>query len=570
MKIVIPEYDEKEIQKQAKRLDINIDCLKILNNRNVAEDIMKILFNEDWTKLLPHDSIDGTHKACELIYKYLEDDNATIYIYGDYDNDGIQSTYIAYDCLNYIKKLNNSKCTIDYYIPERNEGYGLNISWCYDIVNNNKNDKPILVITVDNGITKRYEVDYLLMNNVDVVVTDHHCPQEGLIPDCVVIDELLNDNSEHMGLCGAGVIFKVCAHLLNYYYNEEAYALYYLPNVATATISDMMPVTLENSIFVRNGLYLLNDKEYLQYCNSDALKYYTSFRGKRLTPKDIAFEFGPQINSCGRMGNVNVAMNFMKSESNLNNLYKEVVELNDERKNRTKQMVEDIEPYINNDCYINNVIYDVAGGCAGLLANKLTDIYGKPAIVFSDKGDYYSGSARSVDGINLQYILKLLQDEGIVRSFGGHAAACGVCVDKDKIDLFNDSINQVIYDLMNLSDDIDAEEPTIYVDEKIEVKDISMNTIKKYKDILFYNNLELPKFYLENVIIDNVRYSFNNPNNIKFTFKDKTGESEAWSWGYGKTYENLGKPKKVNMVIEIELESFNKQLVINVVYMEAA
>lgn len=570
MKVVIQDTDIKKAEKIAKKLNINLDCALLLQNRGLSNNIIEVIANEEFCNVLPYNTIKNIPEACKKISKYLENDNAIIYIFGDYDNDGIQSTFIAYDCLTVLTDSLDSKCQIKYYIPEREEGYGLNINWCYDIVNNNI-DKDILVITVDNGITKKYEVEYLKMNNIEVVVTDHHCPQEGMIPDCIVVDELLDGNkkSKYMGLCGAGVIFKVCSYLLcDYYEDETDYNLFYLPHVATATISDMVPVTLENSIFVRNGLMMLNEKT----CECfDSFEHYMNFRRyKSLTPKDIAFEFGPQINACGRMGHANTALDFMlaNDKDELIDLYNQVIILNDERKAKTNSLVLDAQSQINNySDFITIIICNEAGGCAGLLANKLMDLYHRPSIVFSEHENSYIGSVRSIEGIDIQAIFKYLKELDIVISFGGHKRACAVEIKKDNFNLFKDTINDIIANSI-ITGATSQEEPIIVVDKQITVNELGLSTLNKYKDILFYNDLSVPRFYLENVIIDGVKESSNNPDNIKFLFKDKTGEVCAWCWRYGNIYKSLGEPKKVNMVLE--LENFKGQVVVNILNMEAA
>lgn len=571
MKIRIPKHNNKDIKHLTEDLNINEECAKVLLNRKLDKNVIEVITNNNFYDSLPNDSIKGISDAAKVIARFLEKDTSHIYIYGDYDNDGIQSTYIAYDCLKVLTESLDSKCQIHYHIPEREEGYGLSAEWCFELVHNDIPNDNILVLTVDNGIAKGYEIDYLQDNNIEVVVTDHHVPQEGLIPNCIVIDELIDDENEYMGLCGAGVIYKLCSYLLvDYYGDDSGYNEYYLPNVMTATISDMVPASLENSIFIRNGLYMLNDKNI--EC-SDSFEYYMQYRGyKKLIPKDIAFEYGPQINACGRMGNANSAMDFLLEDTEIRDMYNKVVNYNDERKDKTKNLVVEAIPNIDESSLVTIIISNNAGGCAGLLANKLMEMYNRPTIVFSEHKDTYSGSARSIEGIDLQTIFKYLQEQNIVVSFGGHSKACGVEVSKDKLDLFKDSMNNIIYTIIQKAQEkaatTEIEEPMYYADRQLNASEISKDTVKEYKDILFYNDLNVPKFYLENINISIDKRSKNNPNNIKFALSDKTGKNTAWCWGFGETYEELGSPKKVNILCELEL--FNGQIVMNIKQMETA
>jgi single-stranded-DNA-specific exonuclease len=568
MKIEISNNNINEIKRLSQELNINSDCANLLLNRGLTEEDMYVVSNDNYYDLLPNDNIKNIPEAAKVIAKYLQNNDAAIYIYGDYDNDGIQSTFITYDCFTVLADLLESTCQIEYHIPERKEGYGLSAEWCYDIVHNDIDNENILVVTVDNGITKKYEVAYLKNNGIETIVTDHHCPQEGMVPDCIVVDEFLDKDNEYMGLCGAGVAFKLCSYLLvDYYKDDTRYNESYLPNVMTATISDMVPVSLENSIFIRNGLQLLNDKD----CEcSDAFEHYMNFRGyKPLIPKDIAFDYGPLINACGRMGEANTAIEFLLQDTDLTDIYNKLVLLNDKRKDKTKDLIIEAIPQIKTSDLANVVISNDAGGCAGLLANKLMEMYNRPTIVFSEHKDTYSGSARSIEGLDLQSIFKYLQDKNIVISYGGHEAACGVEISKENLETFKEEMNRIIYKIiMDSKENKNNIEPTYYADKQLSVKDISYKTINNYKDIMFYNDLTAPKFYLENVTIDNVSPSKNNSNNLKFKFKDNTGTAEAWCWGYGDTYEGLGSPKKVNMLCS--LERFNNFLVIQIDKMEAA
>ena len=574
MKIEIKNNNKNKINEIMSELNTNSDCANVLLNRDLNDQLMYVIGNDDYYDLLPNDSIKNIPEAAKVIDKYLRNDKATIYIYGDYDNDGIQSTFIAYDCLTALaeaikNKYNlKDKCKIEYHVPEREEGYGLSADWCFDIVHNDIDNNNILVITVDNGIAKRYEIDYLQANNIEVIVTDHHCPQEDLIPNCIIVDELLDNDNEYMGICGAGVIYKLCSYLLvDYYGDDSRYNEMYLPNVMTATISDMVPVSLENSIFIRNGLQLLNDKDCI--CSS-SFEHYMNFRGyRKVLPKDIAFEYGPQINACGRMGEANTAIEFLLRDTNLTDIYNQVVILNEERKQKTKDLFIEALPQINENNLVHIIVSNDAGGCAGLLANKIMTEYNRPAIVFTKHKNMYSGSARSIEGLDLQNIFHHLKLQNYITSFGGHESACGVELTEEQFKDFQDIMNSVIYNILLANSNVEVKESPYIIDKILKAKEINNKTLELYKDLLFYGTLNPPKFYIDNVEIDDVIHSTNNENNIKFYFKDESGKSNAWCWGFGETYEKLGSPKKVNIVFELE-PFFNGQVVIKIDEMEAA
>ena len=568
MKIMEYENLDSNIEEISNKLNIDKDIIEFLINQGYNENEINLLTNKNYETLLPNDNITNVKEAAYLISNYIEDNEASIYIFSDYDSDGINAGYIIYDTLVKTKKALESKCFIDLYIPQRAEGYGLNMTWCEEVIKDKSN--KILVITADNGITKKDEVAFLKAHNIEVLITDHHEPQEKYLPDTLIVDPHLHDlnNNNALGLCGAAVIYKICSYLLNNIYEDTSnYSNIFLPNVAIATITDMMPVTEENIIFVKDGLILINKK----HCNN-AIKYYTEYLGEEIKAKNIAFEFGPQLNACGRMGEVDKAISLLLTtdKEDIINLYNQIVLINDKRKEKTKKIIELCKDKIKEEDYIIVLRIVNLGGVGGNVANQLMDIYNKPVILLTEnKEEILSGSARS-NSIDLQVLFSLAKDKGLIESFGGHKEAAGVAINRKKIKDFVSFANTVIEQfLLEAMENASIEEPKLYVDKIISVNDLSANTVDKYKDILYFNNLEEPLFALKNVNIDKINQSKNNPNNLCFYFSDDNGNKSnpAWCWKFGETYNNLGKPEKVNLVFT--LSKFKSMLVMDIKYMEA-
>lgn len=571
MRIQEPVVDSKLIERIKKELHLNKDIVSFLLGRGYDKNTIDLLTSDKYEDIDNDYILTNTEQACDMIWTYINNDT-DIYIFNDYDSDGINSGYIMYDCLSRLSMLQDSGCEIHIYTPNREEGYGLNMDFCKDVVSNKT--RKTLVITVDNGITKKEEVDYLLENDVDVIVTDHHKPQERFIPNCLIIDAHLNDtdNKNALGLCGTAVAYKLCKYILSNKLNDNVFHQFYIPYVAIATITDVMPVTEENIKYVKNGIYLLNDKEYKTMFNTDGeetniLNYYNEYKGYNITPKDIAFEFGPQLNSCGRMGEVQKAMDLIleTDKDKIEDSYIEVCTINDQRKELTnitvEKILETIEPHP------VSVIRLVKGikGIAGNVASHISGTKQVPVVIFTDNGkDEITGSARSLSGLNLQYIFKAINTK-LEMSFGGHELAAGVTIHKEDLDVFIALFNAVVLNIIR-SADVDPN-PVMLVDKILSVKDLNNRTINKYGQVLYFNDLSEPVFCLKDVYIKNVRESSNNKNNIQFFFKDKTGESQGiWSWKYGNTYKELGKPTKVNVVFT--LNKFNTMLCMDIKYME--
>ena len=562
IKIIERKADETKVAELSKKYGISKDIVSFLLGRNVPENIIPLLVSKEELELLPNNSLTNIEEAAELISKYLVD-NANIYIYGDYDSDGVNATYIMYMALVELAEGLEVKTNIVYHLPNRNEGYGLSMDWCESL----EDDDNTLVITVDNGISKVEEVEYLKSRGIEVLITDHHKPQAE-VPNCLIVDAHLNDtdNVNACGLCGAAVAYKVVAYLYEIYQLDYEYVKKYVSHVGVATITDVMPFTEENVIFVSNTLKYINDypyenEEYVPI--TEPMYYYAEYTKKeKTTAKDIAFGLGPQINSCGRMGNIQTAMDFMLSThpDDLAESFKNMVDNNEIRKAVTKKALSDIEPPQPTDLALIVKITD-AEGIAGSIASNLCELYDMPVIVFNSNDGMLSGSARCPEWFDIQWLLS--KTDHII-SYGGHASAAGLSIKEENYDKFVKSFNKAVSKapapIMQTNE--------IYVDKVITSSDLNRYTINQYNNVLFFNDFTRPVYALKDVQILGYHTSSNNPNNICFHVKVNNKTVKLWSWGYTETYKMLGEPKLLNMVGTLEM--FKGMFVINVIDIEAA
>lgn len=532
--------------------------VNVLVNRGYDKEIIESLLETGYSnELPPYNDLTNVEVGADIISSHIAN-GSTIWIFGDHDSDGVNSTYILGDAINNIIYETESNATINLKVPERTEGYGLNMNWCEELVAN-KSDEQILVITVDNGIAADREVAYLLENGIDVLITDHHQPNGHTPQNVFIIDAFYNNDSEsNKGLCGAGVAFKLAMTLLDRYPNIASDDMYYryMIHVAIATITDSMPMTKENIQYVYNGLQLLKDGY-----GSEALNYYKDYNANTdLTPKDLAFGIGPQLNACGRMNNVGLAIDYLFcEESEVEDLYNKIVLTNDERKAKTKEAVATAESIMDiNSPSIVLALNNVAG-IAGIIASDLSSRFNKCTIVFSSHGNnkYLIGSARSTGNIHLLNVLRELETDAIVK-VGGHAGACGITI---KAELYNEFINALNNALNNLPT-IEVENDTeleVVVDDFITLSDINKDNCEALKNLYFFTESN-PVFALD-VEIVKTKKSNNNPNNMEFTVRDNEKEFSFWSWGIGAQYNALNKPTDVVLVGEIEYKfgkpSFN-------------
>ena len=562
IKIIERKANEAKVIELSNKYNISKDIVSFLLGRNVPENIIPLLVSKEELELLPNNSLTNVEQAAELISKYLIDDS-NIYIYGDYDSDGVNATYIMYMALIELAEGLEVKTNIVYHLPNRHEGYGLSMEWCEELESNNNT----LVITVDNGISKVEEVKYLKSKGIEVLITDHHKPQAE-VPDCLIVDAHLYDtnNVNACGLCGTAVAYKVVAYLYEMYQLDYEYVKKYVSHVGVATITDVMPFTEENVIFVSNTLKYINDypyenEEYIPI--TEPMYYYAEYTKKeKTTAKDIAFGLGPQINSCGRMGNIQTAMNFMLSThpDDLAESFKNMVDYNEIRKAATKKALLKIEPPEVTDLSLIVKITDVEG-IAGSIASNLCEQYGMPTIVFSSNNGILNGSARCPEWFDIQW---LLNKTDYIISYGGHASAAGLSIKEDNYDKFIESFNKAVskapVPIMQTNE--------VYVDKIITSSDLNRYTINQYDNVLFFNEFIRPVYALKNIQVLGYHTSSNNPNNICFHVKVNNKTVKLWSWGYTETYKMLGEPKLLNIVGQ--LSYFKSMMVIDIINIEAA
>ena len=524
---------------------------RVLINRGYDKDIIDALLSTGYSNELPvYDDLTNVKIGADIIESHIAN-GSKIFIFGDYDSDGVNSSYILGDAINNIIYNIKSESTISIKLPERSEGYGLNLEWCKKIIAENEGE-DVLVITVDNGIAQDKEVAYLLENNIDVLITDHHSPNGHTPKNVFIIDAFLNNDSiDNKGLCGAGVAFKLAMTLLDRYdidYRDDLYYKY-LIHVAIATITDSMPMTMENIKYVYNGVQLLKDGY-----GSTAIDYYRTFNNNTdLVPKDLAFSLGPQINSCGRMNNTGLALDYLfADEDDVEDLYNAIVNTNDERKAKTKKALEIAEELVDYKSVAIAVQLPEIEGIAGIIASNLSDKYNKCAIVFSKANDVLIGSARSEGFINLLSVLKQIEAEtNYIVKLGGHANACGITIKEKHFNDFKEQLNSKIEHIISSTPKEEKQHIEVIVDDIITVSDLNKDNCEEIRPLYFFTESN-PIFALKDITINKVKYSGNNPNNVQFTISDKTGKFDFWTWGIGEQYKSLGEPKLVTLIGELD------------------
>ena len=353
-----------------------------------------------------------------------------ILIIGDYDVDGTTSTSMLYA---YFKQR---EFDVLYYIPDRyKEGYGVSIE-SIDYADENS---VKLIITVDCGIKAVNEVKYANSKGIDVIVCDHHLPDDDLPKAHSVLNpKQLDCRYPFKDLCGCGIAYKlITAHNIKSANKLNIRSL--LDFVALATISDMMPLIDENRVMVFHGLNEINNNPRLGLRN-----FLKSIN--KVDESKISFNIGPRINAAGRMKNGKIIVDLLTEEdaNKANSLSNEVEYLNLKRRSIEKKVYENVIKKIDNTKY-SNIIYgqNFSTGVLGIVASRLIEKSYKPTIIITDFDEnLLTGSVRSVSGFDVY--VALTKCEKFLYQFGGHKFAAGIKIEKSKLNAFIEHFEKTV------------------------------------------------------------------------------------------------------------------------------
>lgn len=364
------------------------------------------------------------------------DNMEKIAVYGDYDADGVTSTAMLYSYLE------TRGADVIFYIPQREgEGYGMNMG----AVEYLKEQGVSLIVTVDNGISSVQEVARANELGIDVVVTDHHRPQE-ILPDAVAVVDAYrpDDTSPYKHFSGVGIAFKLLMALEDGAGDVEDLLEAYSDLAAIGTIGDIVPLTGENRTLIRAGLERLSQSDRL---GVQALLENAGIAGKALTSTNVAFTLVPRINATGRMGAPERAVRLLISgyEEEAEVLSEEICADNEERRRVEAEIAEAAFADIEAKGYMKDRVVVVDGenwhhGVIGIVASRVTERCGKPCMIISRGETEAKGSGRSIEGFSLFEAICACGD--LLIKFGGHPMAAGITLKPENIEAFRKRINQ--------------------------------------------------------------------------------------------------------------------------------
>ena len=506
----------------AKRFGISPVTARLIRNREVMGDeaIARYLKGGIGELYDPHLLLDSDRLTDILVQKISE--QKKIRVIGDYDIDGVMSTYTLY------KGITRCGGSVDFQIPDRmKDGYGIN-----DHLIEQADEAGIdTIITCDNGIAAIGEIAHAKSLGMTVLVTDHHeipyTEERGerhykrSEADAIVNPKQMECTYPYKNLCGAAVAWKVIQILYEKcdIAVEESYD--FLENVAFATVGDVMDLTDENRILVREGLKRIHTT---MNPGMRALILQNKLEPEQISSYHFGFVLGPCINASGRLETAKIALNLFLQEDvkKASEIAAELVDLNAQRKDMTAEGVElamqQVEEGNTGEKVLVVYLPDVHESLAGIIAGRIREACHKPTFVLTKSEDGVKGSGRSIEAYSMYEELCKCQE--LFTKFGGHPMAAGLSLPEANVEIFREKINACCG--LTEEDFI----PKIKIDIPMPVD---------YPDISLVNELSLlepfgkanvkPQFADKNLGIDRAVVVGKNQNVFKLTLKTERGKS---------------------------------------------
>ena len=504
----------------AARFHISPVTARIIRNRDVeGEKAIDRYLNGTLDQLYDPHLMKDMDKAAALILEKIRA-GVRIRIVGDYDIDGVCSTYLLY------RGLTRCGADVDYQIPERiRDGYGINES----IIRKAKEEGIDTIVTCDNGIAALEQVHLAKELGMTVIVTDHHevvRDEDGsqVLPEA---DAVVNPHRDDClypfaGICGGVVAYKLVQVLYEKNGILEQEWKDMLEFAAIATVGDVMKLQDENRIIVRWGL------KQIPHTASAGLRALVEACGLDiydLTAYHIGFVIGPCLNASGRLKTAQLALELllcegMQQSARAEEMAAELKLLNEERKDMTQagmeQAFEQVDAELADDDVLVVYLPDCHESLAGIIAGRVRETYNKPSFVLTRGEDCVKGSGRSIESYHMYQALCGVQD--LLLKFGGHPMAAGFSLKEENIDEFRRRLNE--QSALTKEDFI----PKIWIDVAMPLEYISEALVNELKDLEpFGQGNEKPQFAQKNLRIRSVRAIGRNNNAVRMTVVTEQG-----------------------------------------------
>lgn len=505
----------------SKKFHISPRLASLIRNRDViGDEAINQYLNGTIAELYDGMQMKGMPQAVEILTEKIRD-REKIRVIGDYDCDGINATYIL---LEGLEKLG---AKVDSDIPDRiKDGYGLN----QHLIDRAHADGIDTIITCDNGIAAAKEIEYGKALGMTIIVTDHHevpykeneAGRRYILPPADAVVDPRQEGCEYpfKGLCGAAVAYKLVEALCEANGQDVADLDYLLENVAIATVADVMDLTEENRILVKQGLEMLKRTSNL---GLRALIQCIGLEGKKIQAYHIGFILAPCLNASGKLDTAKRALALLraKTEREADMLAGDLKALNESRRDMTDRVVDEAmakveRTDIRGDKVLVIYLPDCHESLAGLVAGRVRENYYRPVFVLTDSEDGVKGSGRSIESYSMYEELTGCGD--LLTKFGGHPMAAGLSLDKENVEKFKRRLN----DQCTLSEEELTEK--VVIDMELPFAAITEHFIEEleYMEPFGKGNTK-PVFAARGVAMQHVKIIGKNKNVAKATAIDAAG-----------------------------------------------
>ena len=505
----------------SKKFHISPRLASLIRNRDViGDEAINQYLNGTIAELYDGMQMKGMPQAVEILTEKIRD-REKIRVIGDYDCDGINATYIL---LEGLEKLG---AKVDSDIPDRiKDGYGLN----QHLIDRAHEDGIDTIITCDNGIAAAKEIEYGKALGMTIIVTDHHevpykeneAGRRYILPPADAVVDPRQEGCEYpfKGLCGAAVAYKLVEALCEANGQDVADLDYLLENDAIATVADVMDLTEENRILVKQGLEMLKRTSNL---GLRALIQCIGLEGKKIQAYHIGFILAPCLNASGKLDTAKRALALLraKTEREADMLAGDLKALNESRRDMTDRVVDEAmakveRTDIRGDKVLVIYLPDCHESLAGLVAGRVRENYYRPVFVLTDSEDGVKGSGRSIESYSMYEELTGCGD--LLTKFGGHPMAAGLSLDKENVEKFKRRLN----DQCTLSEEELTEK--VVIDMELPFAAITEHFIEEleYMEPFGKGNTK-PVFAARGVAMQHVKIIGKNKNVAKATAIDAAG-----------------------------------------------
>ena len=554
-----------DFQHISEKFHISPRVASLIRNRDViGDDAIEKYLNGTIADLYDGMLMKDMDKAVAVLGEKIKE-NAKIRIIGDYDIDGIQSTYILLEGFRMLG------ADVDSDIPDRmKDGYGLN----RNLIDRALEAGVDTIITCDNGIAAAEEIAYAKSMGMTIVVTDHHevpyteigAGRRYILPEAdAVVDPKQEDCTyPFKGLCGAAVAYKLVEALMEAMGKDAEDADYLMENVAIATIGDVMDLVDENRIFVKQGLDMLKRTENL---GLKALMGCTGVNVDKLSPYHIGFVIGPCMNASGRLDTAKRALELLEAKkvAEADLLAGDLKALNDSRKDMTAQAVEEAFIQVeNSELKDADVLVVYLPECheslAGIVAGRIREKYYRPVFVLTKGAEGLKGSGRSIETWHMYEGLNRVKH--LLSKFGGHKMAAGLSMPEENLEQFRKEINEksgITPEDLNEKIAIDMQLPFECVNEKF-IGELAVLEP-------FGKGNARPVFAERQVQVESARILGKNKNVLKLQVKDLHGtRMDAMYFGDVNTFVEYVREKFGDIACECLLRGHGHGIVMAFTY----